>query len=310
MGKLLLWLLVSFFLAILLFTEVIPLFKKEKITQFIREEGPKNHKIKRGTPTAGGIIFLIIPALFLPFYHSKVFLFLYLALLLNGLIGFIDDFKSNRRKESLGLSAREKIILQLLVAIFLFVFGKNLISTTTKLGSLAIQMSDTSYFILYLFVMIGATNAFNLTDGIDGLLGSVSIPMFFIFILIGGLATKTISSIVIGILLAYLWFNSPKASIFMGDTGSLALGGLFGAMGVINHYELLLPIIGIIPVIETLSVIMQVFYFKVSHGKRIFKMTPIHHHFEMNGWSESKIDFRFFIITVIFCVFTLIILWR
>ena len=308
--KLLLYILVSFFLAVLLFVVAIPLFKKKKITQFIREEGPETHKIKKGTPTAGGIIFLIIPALFLPFHHSKTFLFLYLSLLLNGLVGLIDDFRSKRKKESLGLSGREKIILQIIVAIFLFIFGKNLISTTTHFGTLSIQLDNVSYFILYLLVMVGAVNAFNFTDGIDGLLGSVSIPIFLTFIFIGGIATRTVSSVTIGMLLAFLWFNSPKASIFMGDTGSLALGGLFGAMGIVNHCEFLLPIIGIIPVIETLSIIIQVSYFKVSHGKRIFKMAPIHHHFEKNGWSESKIDFRFFVITVIFSVFTLIILWR
>ncbi|MEA3313749.1 MAG: phospho-N-acetylmuramoyl-pentapeptide-transferase [Caldisericota bacterium] len=305
---LLLYILISFLVAMPLFLIAIQWLKKIKFTQFIREEGPKEHKTKKGTPTASGIIFLIIPALFLPFYHNKTFLFLYLALLLNGLIGFIDDFISAKKKKSLGLSGRKKIILQIFVSVLLFIIGKDLISTTVSIRTWSLQMGNISYFILCLLVMIGSSNAFNLTDGIDGLLGSLSIPLFSTFIIIGNIATKTISSILIGALFAYLWFNKPKAAVFMGDTGSLALGGLFGAMGIINNSELLLPIMAIIPVIETLSVIIQVSYFKLTHGKRFFKMAPIHHHFEKSGWSELKIDYRSLLITLVACIFVITIL--
>ncbi len=305
---LLLYILISFLVAMPLFLIAIPWLKKIKLVQSPREEGPKEHKTKKGTPTASGIIFLIIPALFLPFYHNKTFLFLYLALLLNGLIGFIDDFASAKKKKSEGLSPRKKFILQIFVSTLLFIIGKDLISTTVSIRTWSLQMENISYFILYLLIMVGSSNAFNLTDGIDGLLGSLSIPLFFTFIIIGNIATKTISSIIIGALFAYLWFNRPKAAVFMGDTGSLALGGLFGAMGIINNSELLLPIMAIIPVIETLSVIIQVSYFKLTHGKRVFKMAPIHHHFEKSGWSELKIDYRFLLVTLVACIFAVTIL--
>ncbi len=305
---LLLYALISFLMAMPLFIIAIPWLKKIKLVQYPREEGPKEHKVKKGTPTASGIIFLLIPTLFLPFYHSKTFLFLYLALILNGVIGLIDDIKSSKKKESEGLRPRIKIILQILVAVFLFTIGKDLISTTVDIKTWSFQMGNISYFILYLLIMVGSPNAFNLTDGIDGLLGSLSIPQLFTFIIIGGIATKTISSVIIGTLVAYLWFNKPKAAVFMGDTGSLALGGLFGAMSIITNSELLLPIIAIIPVIETLSVIIQVSYFKLTHGKRVFKMAPIHHHLEKSGWSELKIDYSFLLVTIVACVFAVTLL--
>jgi phospho-N-acetylmuramoyl-pentapeptide-transferase len=307
MNRYLIYGIFSFFIAFFLFLLLIPLLKKVKITQYIRTEGPKSHFKKMGTPTGGGIIFLIIPILFMPFLHDRKFFFLYLALLLNGMIGFIDDFVSIKKKESLGLTARGKIILQILVAILLYFVGKPFITYNIMVNNLTLNIGATAYFLLYLFIMVGSPNAFNLTDGIDGLSTIVSLPIFFSFALVGGIAIKSFSLIVIGMLLAYLWFNSPKASIFMGDTGSLAIGGLVAAISVLGKFEILLAFLAIIPIIETVSVILQVSYFKITRGKRIFKMAPVHHHFELSGWSEATIDFRFFIITVLFCITGLVV---
>ena len=299
MANIALYILLSFAAAFLFFYVLIPTLKKDRMTQFIREEGPKSHLAKAGTPTGGGIVFLIIPALFIPIVKNEEFLFIYLSLLLNGLIGAIDDFAKVRKKNNLGLTARGKFILQLLVTSALyFLFAKHL-THYVSLGRFSILLPPFLYFLLFLFIGTGTTNAFNLTDGIDGLLTSVSIPIFAVFLILGGGFVKSFSAVSIGMLLAYLWFNSPKAELFMGDTGSLALGGAVFAISVLGKFEVLLAFLAVIPVIETLSVIIQVSYFKLSGGKRIFKMAPLHHHFELSGWNEAKIVFRFFIITVI-----------
>ncbi len=307
MSKSFLYLILSFIFAFILFLIVIPLLRKDKITQHIREEGPKSHLTKSGTPTGSGIVFFIVPLLFIPFLYNGKVLFIYLAFLLNGAIGFIDDFLSVKKRVSLGLTARGKIILQIAVATALYFIGRPFITNNVTVGQYSVNIGPVGYFILFLFIMVGAPNAFNLTDGIDGLSSVVSIPIFMSFAFVGGIIIRSVSVIMIGILLAYLWFNSPKASVFMGDTGSLAIGGIVAAISVVGKFEILLAFFAIIPIIETLSVILQVSYFKFTHGKRIFKMAPIHHHFELSGWSEAKIDFRFFIITVLFCIVGLIL---
>ncbi len=301
------YLIIAFFLSFIFFFMVIPLLKKDKITQHIREEGPKSHFAKSGTPTGGGIVFLIVPLFFISLFANKEFIFIYLSFLLNGAIGFIDDFMSVSKKRSLGLTARGKIVLQFAVAFVLYFIGRPLFSSTVSIGNFSLNIGNTGYFFLYLFVMLGSTNAFNLTDGIDGLSTIVSIPIFVSFAIIGGVLIKNVSFIMLGMLLAYLWFNSPKASVFMGDTGALALGGVVAAMSFVSKSEILLAFFAVIPVIEAISVILQVSYFKITHGKRIFKMAPIHHHFELSGWSEAQIDFRFFIITVLSCILGIIV---
>ena len=308
MSKELWYAIFSFIIAFVSFLILIPFLRKDRITQNIREDGPKSHLKKIGTPTGGGIVFLLVPLIFIPFLHDRRFLFLYFALLLNGLIGFADDFISIKKRESLGLSAREKLILQFLAAVILYLIGKPFITNNIIINNFVIDVGAIGYFLLFLFIMVGSANAFNLTDGIDGLSTVVSLPIFLSFAIIGSVLIKDVSLIMFGALLAYLWFNSPKASIFMGDTGSLAIGGLVGAISVLGKFELLLVFFAFVPIVETISVMLQVSYFKITHGKRIFKMAPIHHHFELSGWSETKIDFRFFIITVVSCIIGLIIL--
>ena len=301
--------LISFTVSFALFLVIIPFFRKHRIGQFIRPEGPSWHKNKEGTPTAGGVVFLILPLLFMPFVKNKIFAVLYLAMLLNGAIGILDDFLSVRRRESEGLSVKERLLLQLFVSVILYFLLKPFIHNYVSFGKYSLQLGTIGYFLFFLFIALGTVNAFNLTDGIDGLLASNSIIMI-LFIIIGTIvfpilpvrelnSMSAILFLVMGSVLAYLWFNSPKAEIFMGDTGSLSLGGLVFAAAVVAKLEILLAFIAIIPVIEALSVFMQVSYFKATHGKRIFKMAPIHHHFEKCGWSESKIVFRFAIISVV-----------
>ncbi len=302
MNRVYIFMLFSFFIAFFLFYVLIPFLKKDNLTQYIREEGPKSHLVKAGTPTGGGIVFLIVPLFFIPFVKSKEFIFLYLAVLFNGLIGLIDDFAKSRKRKNLGLTAKNKILLQLLVTTILFVLYYRYLSFDVELGHFSIMLSPVLYFLLFLFIGVGTTNAFNLTDGLDGLLASVALPIFAAFLILGAVFVKDFSAIFIGMILAYLWFNSPKAGIFMGDTGSLALGGAVFSISVLGKFELLLAFLAAIPIIETVSVIIQVIYFKLSGGKRVFKMAPIHHHFELLGWSEAKIVFRFFIITVLFVI--------
>jgi phospho-N-acetylmuramoyl-pentapeptide-transferase len=295
-------LFIAVFLVSLIFLQLyIPFLKRRKFVQFVRDEGVKEHKAKEGTPRGGGLVFFIAPLFLAPFYHNKEFLFLYFALLTFGLIGAIDDLKSILNRESKGLSIRAKLILYTISSVVLFLIGRGLFTTTVQFASLKIDLGTPVYFVLFIVIMLCSANAFNLTDGEDGLLGSVSIPIFIAIMVIASGVVRDLSFIMIASILAFLWFNSPKASVFMGDSGAGALGGLVGAMSILGKFELLLPLIVIIPVMEALSVFIQVGYFKLTHGKRVFKMAPIHHHFELSGWSEPKIDFRFFIITVIFC---------
>jgi len=301
--------LASFAISFVLLLIIIPLFRKYRIGQFIRAEGPIWHKNKEGTPTAGGLVFLVLPLLFMPIIKNRILVVLYLAMLFNGAIGMLDDFLSVRRKESEGLSVRERLLLQLFVSITLYFLLKPFIHNYVSFGKYSVQLGTVGYFFFFLFIALGTVNAFNLTDGIDGLLASNSIIMI-VFIILGAVISHVLSGsalsgltatlfIVLGSITAYLWFNSPKAEIFMGDTGALSLGGIVFVAAVVAKLEILLAFIAIIPVIEALSIFIQVSYFKLTHGKRIFKMAPIHHHFEKCGWSESKIVFRFAIITMV-----------
>jgi phospho-N-acetylmuramoyl-pentapeptide-transferase len=294
-----------FLLSIFLIKFLIFYLRNAGIVQFERDEGPDSHKIKEGTPRGGGLIFFLAPLFLLFFYKNSEFLFLYLALILNGFIGFIDDFLTATKRHSTGLTIKWKMILITVIALFLYIFGRNFLTYELSIGNSSFQIGRFFYFILFLIIFVGSSNAFNLTDGVDGLLGIVSIPMLVTIAIINKGIVRDFSFILIPSIIAFLWFNSPKASIFMGDTGAGALGGAIAAMSILGKFELLLPLIAIIPVLESLSVFIQVGYFKLSKGKRVFKMAPIHHHFELLNWSESEIDFRFFIITVMFCILAL-----
>jgi len=305
-GKIILLLIifvVEFIFCVFFVHFLIGFLKSKNAVQHVREELIDEHKKKEGTPRGGGLVFLVAPLFILPFFHSKEVLFVVASLFIFGLIGLIDDILTFRKKSSEGLPIRYKLIIYTVASMILYFIFRDIFTPTLHFFGLKFSLSYIVYFILFLVMMLGSTNAFNLTDGVDGLLGSVTSIMLVVFIFIG-LFKNQIPAVAVSIsllisILAFLWFNSPKASIFMGDLGSGALGGVIAAIAIIEKVELYLPIIAIIPVIEALSIFIQVSYFKITHGKRIFRMSPIHHHFEILGWTEAQVDFRFSVITAI-----------
>ena len=288
----------------------LPLLRKLKFGQEIREEGPSWHEKKSGTPTMGGVIFIIavaVSAIVMLSHSFKGVMLLYLSLSF-GVIGFIDDYIKVAKKRNLGLTEIQKLLLQLVASLlFVGVLYKNeLINTTLKIPFTNFAPDLGLWYIPFaIVVIIGSVNAVNLTDGIDGLATSVTIIVCLFFAaassLISDNETGLFVTAVAGALAGFLLYNKPKAQVFMGDTGSLFLGGVVSAVAVTNGMSLFLVIAGLIYVIEALSVILQVASFKLT-GKRIFKMSPIHHHFEMCGWSEIKIDLIFCAVTAILCV--------
>lgn len=300
-----LYFLGSLLLGLFLGPIIIPKLADLKFGQAIREEGPQSHLQKRGTPTMGGIIFILaflIPMV-IPFTAGDPKLQLVmLSIVIYGAIGFLDDYLIVVKKDNKGLKARYKLLWQMVNALFLMVLSLNL-GTWLHLP-LRQSMIDLSYFyyLIVFIVLIGVNNAVNLTDGLDGLNGSVTAAVavgfaYFSFIQ-GEVALFYFNLSVVGALLAYLKFNWYPAKVFMGDTGSLALGGYVAMMAVVLDLVLFLPIIGVIYFLETLSVIIQVTVFKRT-GKRVFKMTPIHHHFELCNWTEVKIVKTFTCITIL-----------
>lgn len=306
--------LTAFVLSALLGRLLIPLLKKIKVRQTVREDGPSTHLCKSGTPTMGGIIILFsILLATLPFVRSypKVLPVLFVTFAF-GLIGFLDDFIKVVLRRSKGLSAFQKFLLQFLVTAgfwyylyevremdFLmripFLEGKSL-----SLGILTIPV--------FFFVVIGTVNGVNLTDGLDGLAGSVTLMIAMLWLIVSiffheGLFPVTGAAA--GALLGFLLFNVHPASVFMGDTGSLALGGFVAACAYLMELPLLLPFIGVVYVVEVLSVIGQVLYFKLSGGKRLLRMAPLHHHFELCGFEETRIVAVFTIITAVMCILAL-----
>lgn len=288
---------------------IIPWLHKLKIGQQILEIGPNWHKSKAGTPTMGGIIFilgvLVVAAIFV---RDLKGLFVVLYALSCGLIGFLDDYIKVVKKRNLGLSASWKMILLLIASTAFSVAGIELgvIKTTLWIPFTDIYL-ELSYFIsiLLVFIAVGFVNAVNLTDGIDGLAGSVTFVVSLFFTLTSMVflseGLTLFSAGLCGSLCGFLIYNLHKAKVFMGDTGSLFLGGAVVALSILNDMPFILILVGIIYLIEALSVMLQVSYFKLTHGKRIFKMTPIHHHFEKSGYSENKIVLLFSAITLLGC---------
>lgn len=291
---------------------ILPILKKRKIGQNIRDVGPKSHYSKAGTPTMGGIIFmiatLILSLVFLDFNLQNAILII--SMLGFGAIGFIDDFRKLVLKQSEGLSPKGKLVLQFALAVIItvmaFINDKDSIELfripftnfDLKLGILGIP--------LMIFIIVGTTNATNLTDGLDGLLASVSVPVFITLAIIGkGTDNELFSYIMMGTLLGFLFFNSNPASVFMGDTGSMAIGGAVVALSIVLRIPIYLIIFGGIYVMETLSVIIQVLSYRHRNKKRVFLMTPIHHHFELKGYKEAKIVVSFTVVSVILCMITL-----
>jgi len=292
---------------------ILPILKNMKIGQNIRKEGPKSHYQKAGTPTMGGIIFLIsillMTLIFVPFNMNTAILLV--CTLGFGAIGFIDDFRKLVLKQSEGLTPKEKMILQFVLAIIVtimaYVNDKESITTLQLLFTNHIVDVGFFGFVILIFIIIGTTNAVNLTDGLDGLATSVSLPVFIcLFLLATTETTRLFSIIMFQALLGFLYFNSNPASIFMGDTGSMAIGGAVVALAIIEKLPIYLIIFGGVYVMETLSVIIQVISYKTRNKKRVFLMTPIHHHFELKGYKEPQIVAAFSIVSTILCLITLV----
>ena len=299
---------------------ILPALRRLKAGQEIREVGPKWHASKSGTPTMGGLMFITgtlvsiliagWPAMMAgDWTHIYVFLFA----LVFGVIGFLDDYEKVKRHQNLGLTAIQKFLLQLAAAILFLMLMRyeGLLSPHLYVPFLhiSIPMSSTQYMVFAAFVIVGTVNAVNITDGLDGLSTSVSIPVALFFVSAatwwGYIQLGIFAAALLGGLLAFLLFNAHPAKVFMGDTGSLFLGGAVAGMAFAFDMPLILLLVGMIYIIETLSDILQIGYFKLTHGKRIFKMAPIHHHFEMCGWSEIKIVTVFTAVSTLFCVLAL-----
>lgn len=285
---------------------VMPLLRRWKMGQSVRDDGPKSHLVKQGTPTMGGALFLVAAlATTLFFAPSSDELWWVLAFFLAfGVLGFADDFIKIVLRRPLGLKARYKLIVQitLAVALAIYVSGVANFGTAVQVPWLHWQFDlGPIYPVFILLLVLGTTNATNLTDGLDGLLASTAIIVFIAYAIISlsmGKISLTIANVaIVGGLLGFLWYNKHPARIFMGDTGSLALGGALAAMAVVTKTELLLPIIGMLYVIEALSVIVQVASFRLL-GRRLLRMSPLHHHFELTGWHEVQIVLAFTVFTL------------
>ena len=306
---------VSFVLTLLIGRFLIPELRKLKAGQEIREDGPTWHKSKAGTPTMGGIMFILgagvtVFILGWSFMLEGVFwhLYVYLFALIFGLIGFVDDYRKVRQHQNEGLTARQKFILQLAAAVVFLVLMRYEGLLTNDLYIPFLNMSFTINWIVYLifaaFVIVGCVNAVNLTDGIDGLAASVTFVVMAFFTVAGVLwSTYGIQALfpaaMAGGLAAFFVYNHHPAKVFMGDTGSMFFGGIVTALAFVMQRPELVLFFGIVYIWDAMTVVIQRTYFKATHGKRIFRMTPIHHAFEMRGWREVKIDGFFALIAVI-----------
>ena len=311
--KMIMSVLISFALSVIMGPVVIPILRKLKMGQTEREEGVQSHLKKAGTPTMGGVIILasiVLTSLFYIKDYPKMIPVLFVTLGF-GLIGFLDDYLKVVMKRSDGLFPMQKMALQILVT---GVFAFYMVKTEMPMGWL-IPFSGGEYlnwgFLsipLMFIVIIGTVNGVNFTDGLDGLASSVTVLVatFFTVVAIGTQSgIEPITCAVVGALLGFLLFNVYPASVFMGDTGSLALGGFVASTAYMLQMPFFIVIVGLIYLVEVLSVMIQVTYFKKTGGKRIFKMAPIHHHFELCGWSETRVVAVFSIITAILCLIAL-----
>lgn len=302
--------LLAFFLNIVISPFAIPLLKRLKFGQNVRNDGPGTHLKKMGTPTMGGIIILlsmVTATIFFLKENEAVQTILFVTVGF-GVIGFIDDYIKVVKKRSLGLTPMQKIIGQLIITcVFAYLL-------TTYVGidtSIIIPFTGRItwdlgifYWPFLIFTVLAVVNAVNLTDGIDGLAASVTVLVATFFAAIALMLRSEsvpVAAATVGSLLGFLLFNSYPAKVFMGDTGSMALGGAVVAFATLTNSPLLIIIVGFVYLAEALSVMLQVSYFKLTHGKRIFKMAPLHHHFEQCGWPETRVVFVFWIVTVVLC---------
>ncbi|MDP9454360.1 MAG: phospho-N-acetylmuramoyl-pentapeptide-transferase [Actinobacteria bacterium] len=305
---------IAFLVTLALGSKFIEFLRNKKFGQFVREEGPQTHLIKQGTPTMGGVVMLLGLASALVVVARPNFATATVLLLVSAVaaIGLYDDWQkiSNRRNE--GLSARYKALLLMLAVVVADIMALRYVGVTQNVilpgldrnlvlgpGVVGVAL----FSVLVLLVIVGATNAVNLTDGLDGLAAGAGAIALLAYTAIAFLERQydlaVVCGAMVGAIIGFLWFNSHPAEVFMGDTGSLAIGGVLAVAAVLTKTEMLLPVIGGIFVIETLSVMIQVVFFKLT-GKRVFKMAPIHHHFEFMGWEENKVVVRFWIIQAVF----------
>ncbi len=303
--KLTLALVMAFITAVIVGRFYVPWLVKIKAGQEIKENGPTWHMSKSGTPTMGGVIFIsacILVCLTVGFDSVRsgdyTHIFVLLFALVFGAIGFLDDWEKLRKKQNLGLSAKAKFLLQLAAALVFVLLLRKLGYLSTRLyvpfWNIEADIPEALYFVLAAFIIVGTVNAVNITDGVDGLASGTSLPVCMFFVVVSfmwGERYMTLgifASALLGGLMGFLVYNFNPAKVFMGDTGSLFLGGAIAALAFAYDMPLILITLGIVYIIETLSDIIQVTYFKLTHGKRVFKMAPFHHHLEMGGWTGKK----------------------
>lgn len=326
--KLTLALVMAFITAVIVGRFYVPWLKKIKAGQEIKENGPTWHMSKSGTPTMGGVIFIsacTLVCLTVGFDSMRsgdfTHIFVLLFALVFGAIGFLDDWEKLRKKQNLGLSAKAKFLLQLVAALVFVLLLRRMGYISTHLyipfWNTEVYIPEVIYFILAAFIIVGTVNAVNITDGVDGLASGTSIPVCLFFAAVSFLwgdkymALGIFASALLGGLMGFLVYNFNPAKVFMGDTGSLFLGGAIAALAFAYDMPLILITLGIIYIIETLSDIIQVTYFKLTHGKRVFKMAPFHHHLEMGGltgkkWKEKELFALFTSISLVFAIISFI----
>ena len=306
--------LVGLVLSGLLGRLLLPVLRALKAGQSIREVGPTWHNNKAGTPMMGGLMFIFASILCLlgnlPFMTDHTVFYVLVLALCFGIIGFLDDFTKVRYHRNLGLTSLQKAMLQMAVsAVFLYAMyksGKMDTHLYIPFFDVSFRLHPIVYIFFAMFVMVGCVNSVNLTDGVDGLSSSVTLPVMVFFaaasVKLGRYDLALLPASLVGGLIAYLFYNWHPAKVFMGDTGSLFLGGVVATLAFALEMPLILILVGFVYICETMSDILQVSYFKLTHGKRLFKMAPIHHHFEMCGWKEEKIVLTFASVSAIMCV--------
>ena len=304
----------AYLLTLILGRVLLPVLRALKAGQSIRDVGPTWHNYKSGTPMMGGLFFIISAVICLVcnigFMKDYSVFYTLLLTLCFGAVGFMDDFFKMKKKQNMGLSSLQKALLQMAVsALYLYIMyrqGAMNCDLYIPFVNVTVPVHPLVYIFFAMFVMVGCDNAVNLNDGVDGLCASVTLPVMVFFAVVAFLSGKVelalLPAALVGGLLAYLVYNFHPAQVFMGDTGSLFLGGVVCALAFALDMPLILILVGFVYIVETLSVILQVGYFKLTHGKRIFKMAPIHHHYEMCGWSEEKIVFVFAGVSALMCI--------
>ena len=293
---------------------LLPVLRALKAGQSIRELGPTWHNNKAGTPMMGGLMFIfaaiICLLILIPTMTDYTVFYALIPALCFGFIGFLDDFTKIKFKRNLGLTSIQKAALQLIVSVLylylLYKEGSLSCNLYIPFVNVSLQIHPMVYIFFAMFVMVGCVNAVNLTDGVDGLCSSVTIPVMLFFaaaaVAMGKFDLALLPAALVGALIAYLFYNWHPAKVFMGDPASVVLGGAVCALAFALDMPLILILVGFVYICETMSVILQVGYFKLTHGKRLFKMSPIHHHFEMCGWKEEKVVLVFAGISAVMCV--------